>query len=285
MCSSTLDCCCMQRARGGPCPARCPADSVLRARAVLWRVQGGHAAGGVHGLLRHGQLGHVGAVLAVQLRVVHDAHALLGQLVQHVPGAGWPYGSMCMTVCVRLPRQGGIKRTQPERTGTSLVRETHTGGMCQQPAVHISGLSCPFVCTGAPVRQHARVRWRRPARAQDLARPFAITYGTGEVTGDVATDTVTVGDSSAVTLYSQGFGQVLSSSSDFVTASCDGLFVRTPAASHRCPCLPVIRSAGAAKHVLLSAVSSEGRGCGVSRPARRAWGAAAALFRVGRFSY
>ena len=64
---------------------------------------------------------------------------------------------------------------------------------------------------------------------QALARPFSITYGTGEVTGRVGFDTITLGDRSSLSITSQGFGQVLSSSSDFLTASCDGLFVR----SHR----------------------------------------------------
>ncbi len=49
-------------------------------------------------------------------------------------------------------------------------------------------------------------------------------------------DTVTVGDGSVITLANQGFGEVTSSSSDFVTASCDGLFVRTPG------CLPQARA-------------------------------------------
>lgn len=63
---------------------------------------------------------------------------------------------------------------------------------------------------------------------QALARPFSITYGTGEVTGRVGYDTVTLGDRGSLSIISQGFGQVLSSSSDFLTASCDGLFVRSP---------------------------------------------------------
>ena len=40
-------------------------------------------------------------------------------------------------------------------------------------------------------------------------------------------DAITLGDtSSSITIPSQGFGQVLAASSDFTTASCDGLFVR-----------------------------------------------------------
>lgn len=44
-------------------------------------------------------------------------------------------------------------------------------------------------------------------------------------------DTVTLGDTNTITIPSQGFGQVLASSSDFTTASCDGLFVRAPEAA------------------------------------------------------
>lgn len=53
--------------------------------------------------------------------------------------------------------------------------------------------------------------------------PFMVTYGTGQVAGTVAADTLTVGD---ITVKNQGFGLVLRASTDFLDISCDGLFVR-----------------------------------------------------------
>lgn len=50
-----------------------------------------------------------------------------------------------------------------------------------------------------------------------------ITYGTGQVAGTVAADTLTVGN---ITVKNQGFGLVLRASTDFLDISCDGLFVR-----------------------------------------------------------
>ena len=79
---------------------------------------------------------------------------------------------------------------------------------------------------------------------QALARPFSITYGTGEVTGRVGYDTVTLGDRGSLSIISQGFGQVLSSSSDFLTASCDGLFVRSPRLRPACSQPPWARRSG-----------------------------------------
>ncbi len=51
-----------------------------------------------------------------------------------------------------------------------------------------------------------------------------VTYGTGQVAGTVAADTLTVGD---ITVKNQGFGLVLRASTDFLDISCDGLFVRS----------------------------------------------------------
>ncbi|CAL8469579.1 g9120 [Coccomyxa elongata] len=51
--------------------------------------------------------------------------------------------------------------------------------------------------------------------------PFMVTYGTGQVAGTVAADTLTVGD---ITVKNQGFGLVLRASTDFLDISCDGLF-------------------------------------------------------------
>ncbi|EIE21459.1 acid protease [Coccomyxa subellipsoidea C-169] len=51
--------------------------------------------------------------------------------------------------------------------------------------------------------------------------PFMITYGTGQVAGTVAADTLTVGN---ITVKNQGFGLVLRASTDFLDISCDGLF-------------------------------------------------------------
>ena len=46
-----------------------------------------------------------------------------------------------------------------------------------------------------------------------------------QVAGTVAADTLKLGN---ITIPNQGFGLVLSSSSDFVDISCDGLFVSHP---------------------------------------------------------
>jgi len=54
-----------------------------------------------------------------------------------------------------------------------------------------------------------------------------VTYGTGQVAGTVAADTLLVGD---ITVKNQGFGLVLRASADFLDISCDGLFVRSPPA-------------------------------------------------------
>ncbi|BDA44683.1 Cathepsin E-B [Coccomyxa sp. Obi] len=51
--------------------------------------------------------------------------------------------------------------------------------------------------------------------------PFMVTYGTGQVAGTVAADTLTVGN---ITVKNQGFGLVLRASTDFLDISCDGLF-------------------------------------------------------------
>ena len=88
-------------------------------------------------------------------------------------------------------------------------------------------------CASPACQQDAALTYAAIA-AQGLTRSFSITYGTGAVTGRVGYDTVTLGDANAITIPSQGFGQVMASSSDFTTASCDGLFVRAPeAVPHR----------------------------------------------------
>lgn len=89
-------------------------------------------------------------------------------------------------------------------------------------------------CAGLACQQDAALTCAGTA-AQGLTRQFSITYGTGAVTGRVGYDTVTLGDANAISIPSQGFGQVMASSSDFTTASCDGLFVRAPPNS---PCSP-----------------------------------------------
>jgi hypothetical protein len=53
-----------------------------------------------------------------------------------------------------------------------------------------------------------------------------VTYGTGQVAGTVAADTLRLGN---ITVDNQGFGLVLQASTDFLDISCDGLFVRPPA--------------------------------------------------------
>lgn len=49
-----------------------------------------------------------------------------------------------------------------------------------------------------------------------------------QVVGTVASDTLSVGSSPAITVQNQGFGLVFHASTDFLGVSCDGLFVRTP---------------------------------------------------------
>ena len=69
------------------------------------------------------------------------------------------------------------------------------------------------------------------AGLQSTSLPFEILYGTGEVAGVVAYEQLTLG-SPALTIPKQGFGAVYDSSADFLSASCDGLFVR---AQNRAP--------------------------------------------------
>ncbi len=62
---------------------------------------------------------------------------------------------------------------------------------------------------------------------QATTHPFEITYGTGAVAGSVGYETLTLGSGNAVIqVPHQGFGMVYDSSMDFLSASCDGLFVR-----------------------------------------------------------
>lgn len=89
-------------------------------------------------------------------------------------------------------------------------------------------------CTAAPVTLHTIPGLVQSSATTDtpaasvLQRtsswgPFMVTYGTGQVAGTVAADTMTVGD---ITIKNQGFGLVLRASTDFLDISCDGLFVR-----------------------------------------------------------
>ena len=59
------------------------------------------------------------------------------------------------------------------------------------------------------------------------ALPAALRQGAPflQVAGTVAADTLHLGN---ITVKNQGFGLVLSSSSDFLDISCDGLFVSPP---------------------------------------------------------
>ena len=81
----------------------------------------------------------------------------------------------------------------------------------------------------------------RRVRPQATSHPFEITYGTGAVAGTVAFETLTLGSgSNTLVVPHQGFGMVYDSSIDFLTASCDGLFVRTlcpSSAAWRCSSL------------------------------------------------
>ena len=53
---------------------------------------------------------------------------------------------------------------------------------------------------------------------------FLIEYGSGIVAGSVAFDTVRVGQPT-VTIHRQGIGLAAATTSAFISASCDGLFV------------------------------------------------------------
>ena len=73
---------------------------------------------------------------------------------------------------------------------------------------------------------HARFEPRSSTTYQTLNAPFQITYGTGSVAGFVGSDMLTLGSGpSTVRVANQGFGVVFDSSMDFLSASCDGLFV------------------------------------------------------------
>ena len=60
---------------------------------------------------------------------------------------------------------------------------------------------------------------------------FQVNYATGSVVGQVAYDTVSLGNPT-VTISNQGFGLATDSTSDFLSTSCDGLWV-----SQVCCCL------------------------------------------------
>lgn len=60
--------------------------------------------------------------------------------------------------------------------------------------------------------------------AQALNYNFQIVYATGSVKGYVSTETLTVGHPN-ITVRQQGFGLATSSTSDFLSTTCDGLFV------------------------------------------------------------
>lgn len=83
-------------------------------------------------------------------------------------------------------------------------------------------------CMRATPCMPMRFPYRGCALFQSTSHPFEITYGTGAVAGTVAFETLTLGTgSSTIVVPHQGFGMVYDSSIDFLTASCDGLFVRT----------------------------------------------------------
>ncbi len=71
--------------------------------------------------------------------------------------------------------------------------------------------------------------WLRVRMLQATTYPFEITYGTGAVAGSVGFETMTLGSGkNTLKVPHQGFGMVYDSSMDFLTASCDGLFVSPP---------------------------------------------------------
>lgn len=73
--------------------------------------------------------------------------------------------------------------------------------------------------------------------SQATTHPFEITYGTGAVAGSVGWETLLLGTGNAtITVPHQGFGMVYDSSMDFLTASCDGLFVSIFLAIPKCLC-------------------------------------------------
>ena len=61
--------------------------------------------------------------------------------------------------------------------------------------------------------------------AQETDQSFELTYGTGAVEGYVSFDTMSIG-TPPISISNQGFGQAIDLTPDFVTTSCDGLFVR-----------------------------------------------------------
>ena len=78
---------------------------------------------------------------------------------------------------------------------------------------------------------------------QATTYPFEITYGTGAVAGSVGFETMTLGSGNHVLkVPHQGFGMVYDSSMDFLTASCDGLFVSSLTNCNTPRCEPVSRT-------------------------------------------
>ena len=76
-----------------------------------------------------------------------------------------------------------------------------------------------------------------------------VTYGTGQVAGTVAADTLMIGN---ITVPAQGFGLVLHASVDFLDISCDGLFVRRLTPRPACLTQNCLMTRGRSQHVCCS---------------------------------
>eukprot|EP00884_Botryococcus_braunii_P007873 jgi/Botrbrau1/17087/Bobra.0741s0002.1 len=77
-------------------------------------------------------------------------------------------------------------------------------------------------CRHPSCQVHRRFNSLASTTYTSTGEPFRIRYGTGEVIGDSALDTMSMG-TPALMVANQGFGGVYEASDDFVGASCDGL--------------------------------------------------------------
>ena len=80
-----------------------------------------------------------------------------------------------------------------------------------------------LLTTIAPRKNGASKVLKILSAIQGMTTPFQYTYGTGDVSGTLFSDTLQV---AGITLTSQVMGQATEVSLDFAVATCDGLFVR-----------------------------------------------------------
>ena len=71
---------------------------------------------------------------------------------------------------------------------------------------------------------HGKFKSGRDIALQAANYNFEIMYATGSVNGYVSRDTMSLG-SPSITVKNQSFGLATSSTSDFLSTTCDGLFV------------------------------------------------------------